>query len=374
MNRRPSQSRNDFDSFSPQRVSRFTASSPDAYFFERRRKATFGARLALCVLALLFAVLAVNFAVNRFVRVRRVEVPVKGLPEVFEGYTLLQISDLKGASFGGSQGRLSFALGDSKYDAVVITGDMVSALGSAEPYYALIKQLRARDADAPIYFISGDSDPAAESMEYAASGSPFAPWVLGAQQRGAQYLAAPQVIERDGHFLYLTTPQQLNIDLDATQQQYLQLYARARETGDDIELELAMHHLAALEQMRAARKAIREEDCVVALSHAPLSSTELASAEHGSLLASIDLLLCGHYLGGMMRLPVIGPLFIPSQSLPRYGLFPGRSTHFGFSREGTTSIYVSPGLGSSRVDYPFFFFRLFNPPTVTLLTLTTSSI
>lgn len=374
MNRRPNQSRNDFDSFSAQRTARFTASSPDAHFFDARRKMSFASRALLICLALFLTIFSINFTVNRFIHVRRMDVPVKGLSEAFEGYTILHISDLKGASFGKGQSLLSFALGKSEYDAVVITGDMVSTLGSAEPFYALIEQLRTRSGKVPVYFIPGDSDPAPASMDYAASGSPFAPWVLGAQQRGAQYLSAPLVLERDGHFLYLITPQHLNLDLDTMRRQYEQQYARALSSGDASEIELSVHHLHAIEQMRAARKAIRDEDCVIALSHAPLSDTELASAGSGSLLSSIDLLLCGHYLGGMIRLPFIGPLFIPSQQLPRYGLFPGRDTHFGLSREGTTSIYVSPGLGGSQADYPFFFFRLFNPPTVTLLTLTTSSL
>ena len=374
MNRRPSQSRNDYDSFASKHTARFTAASPDAHFFDPRRKMHLGLRAALAALAAVLLVLAGNFAVNRFVHVRKETVPVKGLPAEFEGYTLLHISDLKGVSFGREQALVSFALGKNKYDAVVVTGDMVSPLGSAEPFYALIEQLRAHNPAAPVYFIPGDSDPVPASMDYAAAGSPFAPWVLGAQQRGAQYLTTPQVLERGGFKLYLTTPQQLNLDLDAMQHQYEQQYVRALSEDDPCALELAAHHLKSLEQSRAARKVISPEDCVIALSHAPLSDEELASAASGSLLGEIDLLLCGHYLGGMMRLPVLGPVFIPSPSLPRYGLFPGSSMHYGLSREGTTSIYVSPGLGGGKADYPAVFFRLFNPPTVTLLTLTTSSI
>lgn len=374
MNRRPNQSRNGYDSFSMQHTARFTASTPDAHFFDRRRRRSPGARIALAVLFLLLLLLAGNFAVNQFVHVVRVEVPVKGLPESFHGYTLLHLSDLKGATFGSSQGLFSLALGKSEYDAVVITGDMVSSLGNAQPLYMLLEQLHAHNPSAPVYFIAGDGDPEPASMEHATGGSPFAPWVLGAQQRSAQYLAAPQVVERDGSLLYFTTPAQLNLDLDTLQRQYEQQYIRALSSHDDNELELAAHHLQSLEETRAARKAIREEDCVIALSHAPLSSAELASAASGSLLSQIDLLLCGHYLGGLMRLPGLGPLFIPSQSLPRYGVLPGADTHMGLSRTGTTSIYVSPGLGASGGEYPFFFFRLFNPPTVTLLTLSPSSL
>lgn len=374
MNRRPSQSRNGYDSFSMQHTARFTASTPDAHFFDKRSRRSPGLHILLAVLALVLLLLAGNLAVNQFVHVVRVEVPVKGLPESFHGYTLLHLSDLKGASFGGRQGLFSFALGKSEYDAVAITGDMISSLGSAQPFYALIEQLHAHNPSAPIYFIPGDSDPEPVSMDHATGGSPFAPWVLGAQQRGAQYLAAPQAIERDGSFLYFTTPSQLNIDLDTLQRQYEQQYIRALSSGDDNELELAAHHLQSLEATRTARKALREEDCVVALSHAPLSDIELASAASGSLLSQIDLLLCGHYLGGLMRLPGLGPLFIPSQHLPRYGVLPGADTYTGLSRTGTTSVYVSPGLGASSGEYPLFFFRLFNPPTITLLTLTPSSL
>ena len=374
MNRRPSQSRSDYDTFLSRRTQRFTAASPDAHFFDPRRKMPFGLQAALAVLSALLLLLAINFTVNRFVHVQKETVPVKGLPDVFEGYTLLHISDLKGASFGKEQSLLSLALGKNKYDAVVITGDMVSPLGRAEPFYSLIEQLRTHSPSAPIYFIPGDSDPVPASMDYAAAGSPFAPWVLGAQQRGALYLTTPQVLDRDGFKLYLTTPHQLNLDLDAMQRQYEQQYVRALSEDDTCGIELAAHYLQSIEQSRAARRVIRPEDCVIALSHAPLSDTELASAASGSLLGDIDLLLCGHYLGGMMRLPLLGPVFIPSQNLPRYGLFPGSDTHYGLSREGTTSIYVSPGLGVGKADYPAVFFRLFNPPSMTLLTLTTSSL
>jgi len=70
---------------------------------------------------------------------------------------------------------------------------------------------------------------------------------------------------------------------------------------------------------------------------------------------------------------VLGPLFIPSSNLPRYGVLPGSDAFCGMRRISGTSLYISPGLGSSTDDYPGFFFRLFNPPTVTLLTLTPST-
>ena len=79
-------------------------------------------------------------------------------------------------------------------------------------------------------------------------------------------------------------------------------------------------------------------------------------------------------LGEFERLPGIGPLFVPSDTLPRYGLFPASSLVEHPKRIDRTWIIPSSGLGDKDPMYPFFFFRLFNPPSVNLLTLSTSSI
>ena len=366
MNRRPTKSRSGYDSFSARDASRFTASSPDTHFFEIRKKRSLARRLLKLAALLLLAVLAVNFAINFFVFVERVEVPVTGLGEAFDGYTILHISDLKGALFGGSQQLLSFALRDASFDAVALTGDMVSARGNAEPLYALIEALHEINPGAPIYFIAGDDDPEPASMDYATGGSPFAPWVLGARQRGAILLSAPQSVERDGRRLWLATSSQLSLDLNTMQRQFEQQYLAAQKGGDQNEIELAEYNLQWLEQTRSARALMKDASAVITLTHVPPASQEVSP--------QIDLVLCGHYLGGLTRLPGLGPLFIPSLSLPRYGLFPGAQAYRGLSRAGRTAVYASPGLGSEDSHYPPFFFRLFNPPTVTLVTLTPSSL
>ena len=370
MNRRPQKSRSSFDAFSPGSATRFRASSPDTAFFEKRRRLTAPGMILRAMLCLFALCIAVNFIANFFVHVQRISVPVTGLTEAFDGYTLLHISDLKGASFGGGQSRLTMALGDEKIDAVVLTGDMVSPLGNAQPLYELLDALKADLPGTPIYFISGDSDPEPVSMEYASGGSPFAPWVLGAQQRGASLLSSPQRITRANQSLWLTTTAQMSLDLNTMQLQFEEAYLRALDAGDENEIELATYNLRWLEETRTARSDMTAQDAYIALTHVPPLREELT----GQAGQQIDLLLCGHYLGGMLRLPLLGPVFIPSHNLPLSGLFPGSGTHAGLSREGKTYIYTSPGLGARDGIYPPFFFRLFNPPTITLVTLTPSSL
>ena len=373
MNRRPNQSRSGYDAFSSRSAARFTAATPGNDFFDVRRKKPLHLRFAFYFFLLFAVVLAVNLCVNQFVHIRRIQVPITGLSEDFDGYTLLHISDLKGKSFSEDQSRFASALNREDFDAVVITGDMISELGNAQPFYALIDRLRTCNPQAPIYFISGDADPPVSGEGYFTGGSPFAPWVLGAQQRGAQLLSSPVAIRREDQALWLTTGSLLNLDLDTMQEQFELQYIRAMQSGDENEIELATYNLKWLEETRAARRMIAPEDAIITLTHVPPTQQEMNSFGSSSLWGQIDLMLCGHYLGGMIRLPLLGPLFIPSSLLPRYGVLPGSSAFCGMSRISGTSLHISSGLGSSNDDYPSFFFRLFNPPTVTLLTLTPST-
>lgn len=367
MNRRPTRSRTDYDSFSPHHAANFKATTPDIHFFDTRKKRSFGHRMARFLFSVILIILAGNFIANRFVFVRRVQVPVKSLSARHEGYTLLHISDLKGASFGRKQGMVAFALGKADYDAVIITGDMISSHGNAQPFYTLLETLRTHNPDAPVYFIPGDSDPPAASERNFSGGSPFAPWVLGAQQRGAILLHAPLPLVTEDQTIWLMPSTSLNLDIDTMQGQYEQQYLRALSSGDDNAADLAAFNLKGLEDTRSARASMKENDPIIAVTHVPPQPDETWPGK-------ANLTLCGHYLGGMMRLPLAGPLFVPAQYLPRYGLFPGPGLFSGLQRRVSTWIYTNPGLGSSSDQYPPFFFRTFNPPSVTLLTLTPSAL
>ena len=367
MNRRPNQSRTGYDSFSPQHAARFKAATPDARFFDARKKQPLYKRMGALICCALLLSIFFNLVANQFIFVRQVSVPVRGLTEDFEGYTLLHLSDLKGKSFLSNQSLFRLALGKKSYDAVVMTGDMVSNLGNAQPLYELIDQLRMLNAEAPVYFIPGDSDPTPTSEIYFSGGSPFAPWVLGAQQRGAQLLSSPAAIIRGDQTLWLTTGSLLSLDIDTMQGQFELQYLRALSSGDENAIELATHNLKWLEETRSARNSRQASDVCVTLTHTPPSDQD-------TWLSQTQLVLCGHYLGGLLRLPFLGPLFIPSPSLPRYGILPGNGTYSGLHKKSGAWVYANPGMGSDSSDYPSFFFRFFNPPTATLITLTPSSL
>ena len=66
MNRRPSQSRTGFDSFSPQHTAHFKAAQPGGEFFEPKPRASLGRRLLLALLLTQFVAFPCSIAFGRF--------------------------------------------------------------------------------------------------------------------------------------------------------------------------------------------------------------------------------------------------------------------------------------------------------------------
>lgn len=70
---------------------------------------------------------------------------------------------------------------------------------------------------------------------------------------------------------------------------------------------------------------------------------------------NVDLLLCGHTHGGLIRLPFVGGLYAPNQGwFPQYDM--------GYYDTGITEMIITSGL-SNDVAVP----RLFNPPEVCVI-------
>ncbi|MBR1710674.1 MAG: metallophosphoesterase [Clostridia bacterium] len=375
MNRRPSKSRKEYDAFNPDQIRSFDPHGPSADFFkDKPRLLPYQLVLRGCFLLILITVL-INLVINQFVYIHRATIPITGLTEAFDGYTILHISDLKGERYGTAQDAIRSRLAKEHFDLVVMTGDMISERGNAQPFYELIEVLRDLNSAAPIYFIPGDTDPAPTSMDYASGGSPFAPWILGARQRGATYLSSPQMIESEEQRMWVMSLSNVTFDTLQQRSRYEQRLIDARRNGDKNEIELAEFELATINDTENARAALQENDIFIVLTHVPNTEIQTISTIPYSKSYQIDLILSGHFLGGLVRIPIIGPVFVPSLMLPRYGLFPGSALYAKGERQVQKTWYsVSTGLGKSDRNYPFFFLRLNNPPTISLLTLSATKL
>ena len=90
--------------------------------------------------------------------------------------------------------------------------------------------------------------------------------------------------------------------------------------------------------------------------------------EDGKYLPTPDLVLAGHFCGGVVRLPAIGAFYVPDMMMPRNGWFPAQERVQGLSAVGETQVYITGGL-SINGDLPLMRFRLMNQPQISVLTL-----
>jgi predicted MPP superfamily phosphohydrolase len=96
---------------------------------------------------------------------------------------------------------------------------------------------------------------------------------------------------------------------------------------------------------------------IVLMAHAPDFADDVIVHPRGHL---VDLMLSGHTHGGQVRLPILGPLVLPSW---------GRKYVEGLYRFGNLQLYVNRGIGT--VGMPF---RLNCPPEITVFTLESSRV
>lgn len=223
-----------------------------------------------------------------------------GIPEAFDAYKIVQISDLHDAQIGKNNEKLIAMTAEAEPDCIVLTGDFVDSsrfhpersLSVAE---ALVKI-------APVYYVSGNHEAILPDEDYQA---------LTDELRGLGVC----VLEDES--------------------------AELTRDGQSIRLigltDIGFHPGTLEEKKDALRTALSallpEDEFSVTLAHRP----ELMDVytECGA-----PLVLSGHAHGGQIRLPGIGGLIAPGQ-----GLFP-KYTEGKYEENGTTLV-VSRGIGNS---------------------------
>ena len=312
------------------------------------------------------------------------KVTIVGISSDFEGYNILHLSDLHGRRFGEKQANLLRAIDNTDYDIVLITGDMVGASGDPEPFYELIEGL---GTSKPIYIISGDSDPgpllgSARDIVGTLNEMVLEEWILGAMERGAIYLNKPMSLEVGSSTLWLSPASMLGVNADeALEMAEYELDLQKGGVVDGIsadytELPFTNYRYRQLSGLKEGALYLEEEDLHITLSHYPPSDNVLASSltnaysVENTYLFAPDLAFCGHYCGGIWRLPGLGAFYIPDSLAERHGWLPDQSIVSGLRQSSSTMIYTSSGLGVT--DYGFFIdFRIMNSPQISLITLTT---
>ena len=349
------------------------------YIFVPDRQRRGGAGCLFAVLAMALALTAagllVNYAMNQRVELKEEKVSVMGLDKALEGFSVLHVSDLQASSVGRDLDLWRNTLYGKNFSAVVFSGDMVGYEGDYEPLLSLIHTLRQIKKDVPVYFISGDEDPAPVISTPQGTPEALSEWVREAQKMGATYLDAPVMQEVGKRRVWFVPAYLYDVDAEgmvgSLTQQKLDMEAQGLqyEAQGGATYRSLCYRLDAMQRTVEAQRQMLSTDLQIAVNHAPLepsyirTSIEWANREEVFNFRNISLLLCGHYCGGQWRIPGAGPIYVP-----RYGWFPGDQHVVGMQRVNSINQYISPGIGPSS-EYPLPG-RLFNAPAVTILKFT----
>ena len=210
-----------------------------------------------------------------------------------------------------------------------------------------------------------------------ARGTPkvLASWVEDAQKAGAIYLDAPVSLTVGKKTVWFSPEYLYDVDVDGligaltSQQQSMEAQGTQYEAEGGAAYRALGYRIEAYQRTQQALKEMTDTDLQIAVNHVPMEtsylreSIEWADQEKIFNFRNISLLLCGHYCGGQWRLPGGGAIYVPEK-----GWFPSDDGIRGMQRINSLNQYISPGIGASD-DYPMKG-RLFNKPTVTLITFT----
>lgn len=336
----------------------------------------------LFVLILIVMLIGTVIISNGNITLQDQQVTVVGLADDLEGYNILVLSDLNAKRFGDQQTSLIREVESQKYDMILCVGDMVGKSGDAQPFYEFLEGISKPER---VYFICGDSDPGPfvetpREIEGTLSQIVLEDWILGAIERGAHYVDVPTLVEVGESRFWLTPTAYLNLEATAYRDTWRDQMKQEEDgvvsglASDYNSLPFTSYRAQQAEKFYSAVGSITSTDLLIGLSHvvpddAFIRSAALHDNDEGKYLFEPELIVSGHYCGGVWKIPFVGAFYVPNRMLPRYGWFPAKEDVSGLSQIGETQVYISGGL-STTASVPLLPFRLFNDPEITAMKLT----
>lgn len=227
-------------------------------------------------------------------------------PEEFDGFTIVQVSDLHNAEFGAGNKRLLAKIKAAKPDMIALTGDLVDS--EHTDLSVAVSFMEQLTSVAPCYFVTGNHEARLKTGydELEKAMTELGVTVLHGQS---------SLLERNGSYLQIS-----GLDDPRFAEKY---GTKTPEPSDAFRLLLA---------------------------HRPELLAMYVSDDY-------DLVLAGHMHGGQFRIPFVGGLIgSDSELFPKYDA--------GVFMEGNTTMIVSRGLGNSVIPI-----RINNRPELAVITL-----
>ena len=274
-------------------------------------------RIVFCVLMFINIVISamfISYIISLFkIDVSKYEVASSKVPKAFDGFKILQLSDLHNRRFNKNNKKIVKIIEKQKPDIIVMTGDMVSSNSTGfSNFFSLVEEL---DGKYPIYYIFGNHEQRL-SVEKQAS-------IIGKlREYGVKVLNNQQeFITKDDESIQIFGLKQELI--------YYTNYLKSKKT----------YSYETKDMENAIRKADGKKFNIL-LAHNPLyfDTYEKWGA---------DLIFSGHVHGGIIQIPFVGGLLSPERKLfPKYS--------GGEYEIDDSKMIVSRGLGYTKINLRFF--------------------
>ena len=255
--------------------------------------------------------LYIKYNVNTL-EVTKYVVENKKVPKEFDGYNIVQISDLHSKLFGENNKKLIQKIKSLNPDIVVVTGDLID--GENNNYNVALDFMKEISKLYRVYYIIGNHEQKSLIKKYK---DEYKDYFNKLHQIDFVNLDnnKVQIVKGDSNInLYgLTVPYSC----------YKYLFDNQETTSIDIDF---------LEEKLGK---VDREQFNILLAHTPFYFDEYEKW-------GADLTLCGHVHGGIVRLPLVGGLLSPDRKFfPKYDL--------GEYIKNKSTMIVSKGLGGSKV-------------------------
>ncbi|MEG0308115.1 MAG: metallophosphoesterase [Clostridium sp.] len=251
------------------------------------------------------------------------------IPSAFEGFKILQLSDLHSKSFGKENHKLINDIDKENPDIIVMTGDMVNSRDNNFDIFINLAKIIAEKYE--VYFVLGNNEQKLDNDK-----SDFLMKKL--RQIGVKILNNRKVKLTKG---------------DNTVNLYGMWFSLSyyRDMSSEYSKDIYFKE----ENMKNILGLCNDKEYNILLTHNPLYFDTYTKW-------GADLVIAGHVHGGLIRLPLLGGLLSPERKFfPKYSA--GE-----YSIEGSKLI-LNTGLGS-KIIIP----RVFNRPEISVITLLSDNI
>lgn len=293
--------------------------------------------IVAAVLVLVASFVIAGISAGYRLKLTKVTIAHEQLPKSFDGFKILQISDILGREFGDRQSGIKKLIENEEYDIVVFTGDFLKSV--TETDYWVIRDIVACIREGtPIYYVLGDNDyrPAAINKNSDKWKMCIVPEEKTALQLflenecGAKFVYPIQKIESDeGEYIYLTG---ILYDKETM---------NAMDFDPDVDFSLTVTHKPINYDVSRRLKDVNKR-----------TITEI----------DYDVSISGHTGGGQYRLPILGTIFDVDE-----GWFPQEDSVVGVRKDSSGRVnYISGGLQVASG------FRFYSNPEISIIELKTA--